>query len=235
MNPTLIRSFWLQRLTSPIRLVLLALAFGMPLLTVGLVHGGLSVLGDSWGLVMIFAVGMIGQDLSSGVLQLLFARPVRRSEYVFSRWIAVGAAAAGVALAQTLIAVAFMAARGEAPAPSEIAWLLGQRVLECFGLAAVFTLLSTLVGGFADIALYLVVMLAGGIIQLVGQANHWTVVSRAAEELGQFLNPKLQLAQMVSTSPFPFFPLASFLSTVTLCLVLAVVVMNRRELSYATS
>ena len=37
----------------------------------------------------MIAAGTIGQDVSSGVLQLLFARPVRRSEYVLSRWIGI--------------------------------------------------------------------------------------------------------------------------------------------------
>ena len=39
--------------------------------------GGVGVVGGFWG--------AIGQDVSSGVLQLLFARPIRRSEYVLSR------------------------------------------------------------------------------------------------------------------------------------------------------
>ena len=96
MNATLLLSFWRQRFTSPIRLVLLAVAFGVPLLIlVFMPSAGFTPLGDTTGLALIFAVGMIGQDLSSGVLQLLFARPVRRAEYVVSRWLGVGRARRG--------------------------------------------------------------------------------------------------------------------------------------------
>ncbi|MBI1798033.1 MAG: ABC transporter permease subunit [Candidatus Eisenbacteria bacterium] len=234
MNPTLIAAFWMQRLTSPIRVVLLGLAFGIPLLAIGAMNAGLTALGDSAGLTMIFAVGMIGQDLSSGVLQLLFARPVRRAEYVFSRWIAVGAAAGAVGLVQTAIAGALMAAHGSAPPATEFALFAVQRVLECFGVAAVFTLLSTLIAGVGDLAFYFVGSITSAVGGLVAQSQHWTIVVRAADELDKFLSPKLPLAQMINASPFQFTPLVSYLSTVSLCLVLAIVVMNRKELSYAS-
>ncbi|TMQ71594.1 MAG: hypothetical protein E6K81_09690, partial [Candidatus Eisenbacteria bacterium] len=97
MNLTLLLATWRQRLMSPIRVVLLGGLLVVPLLGVAFVHGaGLSILGDSVGLTLVFAVGMIGQDVSSGVLQLLFARPVRRPEYVWSRWLATGLAATAV-------------------------------------------------------------------------------------------------------------------------------------------
>jgi hypothetical protein len=98
----------------------------------------------------------------------------------------------------------------------------------------VFTLLSTLIGGVGDLGIYFVATVTAGIAQAVGGAIHSDAVARAAEELLQFLGPKLHLSQMITSSPFSFFPLVSFLSTITLCLALAVVVMNRKELSYAS-
>jgi len=234
MNPVLVTSFWRQRLTSPIRVVLLGLAFGFPLLGAAFMHAGLSSLGDSVGITLIFAVGMIGQDVSSGVLQLLFARPVRRIEYVVSRWLAVGTAAAAVGLLQVLIAWAILSAYPNAPTTAQLGMFVGSRVLECFGIAAVFTMLSCLIGGVGDLAIYFVGTVLGGVLELVAQTQHWTVLSRAASELAGFLTPKLNLATLAATSPLPFFPIVSFVSTIALCLVVAVAVMNRKELSYAS-
>jgi ABC-type transport system involved in multi-copper enzyme maturation permease subunit len=39
---------------------------------------------------VVFAAGSIGQDVSSGTLQLLLARPVTRPQYVVNRWLGAG-------------------------------------------------------------------------------------------------------------------------------------------------
>ena len=235
MNTALMLSFWRQRLASPIRVVLLGGLLVVPLLGVAFVHGaGLSILGDSVGLTLVFAVGMIGQDVSSGVLQLLFARPVRRPEYVWSRWLATGVGASGVGVLQVALAVALLSARGVAPPAQEAALFAGQRVLDCFGLAAVFTLLSSLVGGVGDLALFYLGVIAGGVINMGGGAFQQPLLARAGDELTGFMLAKVDLAQVVSASPLPLFSIASYLSTVALCLALAMVVMNRKELSYAS-
>lgn len=235
MNLTLMLSFWRQRLMSPIRMVLLGGMLVVPLLGVTFIHGaGLSILGDSMGLVLVFAVGMIGQDVSSGVLQLLFARPMRRPEYVWSRWFATSLAAAGVGVVQVALAVAILSAHGAAPPAQDAALFAAQRVLECFGLAAVFALLSSLVGGVGDLGLFFLGSFGGGIIEMGGGALQQPVMARAGRELAGFMFPKLDLTQVVSTSPLPLFPIASYLSTVAICLALAMVVVNRKELSYAS-
>jgi hypothetical protein len=234
VNATLVVAFWRQRLTSPIRLALLLAAFGFPLLGVVVAHGSLSMLGDSAGLTLIFAVGMIGQDVSSGVLQLLFARPVRRMEYVASRWFAVGAAASIVGALQIALSLMALAARGGAPPAQDAALFVLQRVLESFGLAAVFALLSTLIGSVGDLALYALGTITTGLVEWGAQMQGWTLLARVTGELQGFLTPKLPLAQLIAGSPIPLFPFVSYLSTVTLCLALAVLVMNRKELSYAS-
>lgn len=235
MNPTLVVALWRQRLTSPIRVVLLAMAFGFPLLTVAFTRGSLTMLGDSTGLVLIFAVGMIGQDLSSGVLQLLFARPVRRFEYVVSRWIAVGAAASAIGLAQAGLGFILLGARGAAPPVNELMLFAAQRVLGSFGIAAVFALLSSVIGGVGDLALFFAGFIIGQVVVMVAGAKGWTVLTRAGQEFQAFLMPDLDLPRLLSASTIPLFPIASYLSSVALALALAVWVMNRKELSYASS
>lgn len=235
MNGALMVALWRQRLTSPIRLVLLGTMTGFPLLAIAFMRGaGLSILGDSQGPVLVLGAGMIGQDISSGVLQLLFARPVRRPDYVMSRWLGVAIAASAVALLQLGAAVALMAARDAVPAAQEVLLYGAGRVLESFGLAAVLALLSSLIPGFGDLALYLLLTMTAGGVQLAGRMKGWAWADRLGSELLSSLQPTIDVARLLHASPLPWFPIVSYASTVTLCLVLAIVAVNRKELSYAS-
>jgi len=169
--------------------VLLASMFFMPLLFVCFAPGvGLEPLSNGYGLTLILAAGIIGQDVSSGVLQLVLARPVTRREYVVSRWLSVSLMGGLLASAQVLIA-----------------WLL-------------------LLASFVMVGLY-------GIGELV----HRDWVTRFAAELGGFLVPEIPLDPIQRAGDIPWVAIVSYLSTVTLCLALAIVVMNRKEFSYASS
>ncbi len=235
MNATLVVALWRQRLASPIRLALLAAAFGIPLLTVAFLRGaGLSVLGNSQGLVLILGAGMIGQDISSGVLQLLYARPLRRPEYVVSRWLGVASASAGVSMLQVAFAYALMGARGAAPAAQEILLFAAARTLECIGLSAVLALLSSLVGGFGDLALYALASMGAGVVQMAGQVKGWPWVDRLGTEILGSLMPTVDLARLIASSPLPWYPIVAYASTVVLSIALAIVVVNHKELSYAS-
>lgn len=235
MNLTLATTLWRQRLTSPVRMAILAMLTGMPLLGVAFMPGaGLALLGGAQGLILTLGAGMIGQDLSSGVLQLLFARPVRRSEYVVSRWLGVGAAAAAISLLQLAIACGLLAGRGALPTAQEIVIFGGGRLLESFGLAAVLALFSSLIGGFGDLGIYLLVNLGAGIVQMAGQVKQWLWLARAGAEINGALTPTIDLVRLVTATPMPWYPIVSYASTVVLCLALAIVVVNRKELSYAS-
>jgi hypothetical protein len=235
VNPTLVTTLWRQRLASPVRLALLAMLSGMPLLAILFMPGtGLAPLGGAQGLMLTLGAGMIGQDVSSGVLHLLCARPVRRSEYVLSRWL--GVALAGVALSalQLALACGLLAARDALPSPQSIVLFASGRLLECFGIAAVLACFSSLIGGLGDLAIYLLVNLGAGIVQMAGQVKRWPWVDRVGSELLGALVPTLDLPRLVAASPMPWYPIVAYASTVTLCLALAIVMVNRKELSYAS-
>jgi len=235
MNVTLITTLWRQRFTSAVRMALMAMLCGFPVLALAFVPGaGLSLLGNAQGLMLTLGAGMIGQDVSSGVLQLLCARPVKRSDYVLSRWLGVALAGTAISLLQLAIGAALLTARGAAPSAQQIVLFGAGRLLECGGIAAVLALCSSLIGGFGDLALYLLASLGAGILQMAGQVKHWLWLDRFAAELLGSLTPGIDLQRLVAASPMPWFPIVSYASTVTLCLALAIVMVNRKELSYAS-
>jgi ABC-type transport system involved in multi-copper enzyme maturation permease subunit len=234
VNHALLVGFWKQRASSLFRVALLAFVVGTPLLVVLFIpQTGLAGLGEITPIILIVVAGAIGQDVSSGVLQLLFARPIRRSEYVLSRWIGASVAAAVLCLLQVAAAAVLLSLRGAAPASSSALLMAGERVLASAGLCAVMILFSSMVGGIGDVGLWLVATVTGAVGGLAGATLKSPWLSRAAEELQRTITPKLELA-FLAGSRFSWFETLSYLSTVTLCLALAIVIVNRKELSYAS-
>jgi len=235
VNMTIIMAMIRQRLASPLRMVLLFMTMGLPLLTVAFMPGtGFSTIGNCYAAVLVFAAGMIGQDLSSGTLQLLLARPVTRAEYVLSKWAGAAGGAIAVVLVQVVVVLALVAAHGHAPDFRAAGLFLAGDVVLAIGVAAVMALLSTLVPGFGDLGLLVLAFFSSIVMQGIGGMKDWPAVTRAATEIQGFMTPQLDLPQL-RHGPLPWFSIGSYLSTVTLCLALAIVVLNRSELSYASS
>lgn len=235
MNPTLITAFWRQRAVSPIRVVILFFMVTMPLIMVAALPAmGLAALGEALPIGMLFAAGMIGQDVGSGVLQLVFARPVRRWEYVMSRWLAVGIAAAAAIALQAGGAWGVLALRGHAPEAEVMLAFAGGRVLQVFGGAAVMALLSSLASGLGDLAIYILLNIVGGLASVAGQAKGWSVLTQGADVLRGALAPAIDFDRVAAGGPHAWLTVVAYLSTIALCLALASEVMNRRQLSYAS-
>jgi len=236
MNLTLVLATLRQRFTSPIRILIVLLFGWMPMIPILMApRAGFAALGDCYFLALALAAGMIGQDLSSGTLQLLLARPVTRAQYVFSRWGAVAAGTFLITVLQTLVAALIMTLRG-APVPwGGAALLLANSALLALGTAAVMALLSSLATGLGDLGLLFLVFISAQVLEKVGMFKSWEWLVRGAGELLRALKPELDLAPFFHGGPIAWLAVVSYLSTVTLCLGLAVVVMNRRELSYASS
>ena len=242
MNRTLVFHTALQRALSPARVLLVATIMVFPALGLSFAPQlGLNLLQSGGTLGLVLGAGLIGQDVSSGVLQLLFARPVSRASYVFSRWLGVGALAAGAVVIQVALGAVVMALRG-APAPiGAVAGLALEQVLAAFGVAGVLALFSSFLPGIGDLMAWLVMTVAGGLLQMIGGVLQTiggvarsAAVMRASEEWERFLSPTLKLQETFGGGRISWFHLTSYLSTVTLCLALAILILNRRELSYAT-
>ena len=234
MNPTLVLSFLRQRLTSPMRLVLLGLGFfsslGIAVVTrqVGTLEGA-----STW-FALILAAGAIGQEVSSGVLTLTFARPVSRASYVFSRWAGAGGFAAALGLVQIIAGLMAIVARGGTmPGGADLAALAIECVLLAFTAAAVMVMLSSLVNGLGDVGVWAIGSTVSALMGAIAQAKQWTAIGRAAEEVQLVLMPKLHVGWIFGAGDPQVFALVSVLSTLAASLAVAVWVVNRKELSYA--
>jgi len=225
-----------QRFTSPMRLVLTATVFAFPLLLLAFVpRFGLFVVQTGTPYAFILGAGLIGQETSSGVMQLLFARPIRRWEYVFSRWLAVAAAIAGLIVAQLAIASLILMARGETITAREVL-LVGftDQVLIGVGILSVLVFFSSFLSGIGDVAAIVLGFITSQVLQGIGQITQRPPIARIGQELLRFVKPEIQTGLIRDLGAIPWYEVVSYFSTVSLCLAVAVVLINRREISYAS-
>ena len=223
-------------LASPIRLGVLAAAALLPVLGSVLSQGRLPSAGGASELALILGAGIIGQSVSTGTLQLVLARPIRRSTFVLTRWLAVGSAALAIFGACTVAAWLLGSASGmETQTPGDVALLLAEAALHAFGAAAVLVALSALVRGYGDIAIWIVGTILALLASEVGQVKDVATLRWAGRQTLEFLRPSVDLRQVLGARPVPLSGLAAWAFTVTLCLAVAIVLLNRKELSYASS
>jgi len=234
VNWTIANAFLRQRATSPMRVALLFIALGPPLLFATAAPGmGFIGVGDPFFIVWILGAGMIGQDVSSGVLHLTFARPVRRSEYVFTKWLTLGAAATVLVLVQILIAAGAQASHGMLE-PLALSKVVSECVLKSFGLAATVALCSSLLTGLGDAALVALTTISTTVMQFVGDHWNWPVIVTIGRELFRLANPSVEMPAALTFATVPWQGIAQLASNAAIALAVAVVVMNRKELSYAS-
>ena len=235
MNPTLIVALLQQRLRSPARMLLVAAFFIVPLLAVAFARGfGIVPLRAGAAFAVFMGIGMLGQEISAGTVQLLFARPVTRAEYVVSRWLGAALAASALVVAQLALGAGILVLRGDAPSMQSLALLAGEQVLVVFGTTSVLLLYSSLLPGVGDFLGVMATAILGQALQLGAALFRAPWLGRMGVELGRFVAPTLSPGPLFGHGPVSWFEIVSYFSTVTLCVALAIVILNRRELSYAT-
>lgn len=233
MNTTLVLAFLRQRFTSPMRLGLLVLLTLFPLGGVAII-GQLSVLGGiAAPIALIFAAGAVGQDVSSGTLQLLLVRPVTRPAYLVNRWLAASLGAFGLTALMFALGTLVLLLRGTPPAPLEVVRMLLEAATSIAGHAAVLVMLSTLAGGLGDLGIYVGTFFVIQMLSGLALLKQWGWLQRVSAELQGVLGPQLSWAWLAHQSPPSWFAIASWASTVALALAVAIARLNRRELSYA--
>jgi ABC-type transport system involved in multi-copper enzyme maturation permease subunit len=231
---TVIWTFVRERAHSPMRLILCAVLFGFSMIQV-LFTGSLAAV-DKGALGMfglVLAAGLIGQEVSSGVLTLAFARPLKRMDWVLGRWLGASACAAALIVLHVALAFAVAFARHGEPTLALAAQKLCEGVLGASGAAAVLLMFSALVPGLGDLGLLLLGNIAGSVLGVVGGHYQLPWLVRAGTEISDFLRASIDLAPFFGGGTISWFQVASYLSTVAICLVVAIHAVNRKELSYA--
>jgi hypothetical protein len=222
--------FWAavrERLLRPVVIVLLVVGSASFMLA-PLVIPDPDLVDPSSMMTLLFAVGLIGRDVSSGTLALVFTRPVRRWQFALTRWLAAAAPASALSALHLIVQFFALSARGLGVPGSALAAKTFEATTACFGLSAVLLALSTMAPGVADLGLWIALRLGIDVIRFVGASQ------RVREQLEGLTAPSVEWAIVGAGGTDAWFALASYASNVTLLLAVAVWLLNRKELSYAT-
>ena len=233
MNSTLITAFLRQRLTSPMRVGLLLLVSVFPLGAAAMMGTLAPLAGIASPVALILAAGAIGQDVSSGTLQLLLVRPVSRPSLLVHRWLAAVLGAVGIAMGTLVLGTVALLLRGTHPDALDLIRLVLESACSAAGSAAIMMMLSTLAGGLGDVGLFAAAVIVTQMVTGLATFEHWDWVLRACTEVQGVFSPQLSWEWMLHGTPPSWFAITSWASTLTLALAVGIARLNRRELSYA--
>ena len=148
-------------------------------------------------------------------------------------YVGTGTCGLGAGAAKTLRAVMAIMGRGGATDPSAILRLVLENAISGFGTAAVMVMLSSMVNGLGDVALWAAGLLTAQMLGLAAGAKQWQWLDRAASEMRAFLQPDLSLGWMFGNGDLSWPALLRFFAAIAVGLAVAVTLMQRKELSYA--
>ena len=222
-----------ERFSNPIRLATL-LGFALFPLPIALVDPRPNSSASFFHplLAVTLASGILGLEFSSGVLALMFTRPISRRAYALSKWLAVTATAVILSIFQLVAVLLILRLRHGSFDPEALGPQLVERVLAAAGTCAVLLLLSALGSGLSDLAVWGLASVAAQTFRTIGFVNRDDFWTRLGESLQFLLAPGWGMAS--GTSPSVSLPdLLAAVGITAAALGLAVWVLERREVTYA--
>lgn len=226
-----------ERLANNNRLLICGGLFLIPVVMMFFDKGSDSLPDSTYAFLMALTMGsgLIGTDAASGVLQIVMARPVTRTAYVVGRWLAAAALVAGMSVTQTALVAISAVVRGHSLGWSPLALAATTQMSIALGIPAVLIAFSAWMPGLGDMRVWVLGWLLGGVIHLIGEAKALPWVSHMGNEVQGILYPRLEPDTLADLLVAPWNPVVAWASTLTLALAVAIVVLNRKELSYGAS
>lgn len=181
--------------------------------------------------IFVLAAGSISRDISSGALQMILSRPIRRSEYLFGRYLGILASyAMFLVLTSALIfLVVHLAARSAAAdaSPGRLALLAADTFLTGAFQAAILVMFSTFLPGIADLLGLLILFM---VLHLPPWQKIW--LRNVAEAARENLLPAVSWNEALRGEGILGAATGRWVFALTVYLVLAALIFSRRELPY---
>lgn len=185
---------------------------------------------------LFLGLASIGRDASEGHLPLVLTRPIRRSTYVLSHWAALGTVASFWCLLH--LVGQWVLVQMSTRQPLGVFELMDNalgRVSMCFGIAAALVCFAARLPAYGNVVLWGVLYwVADRVLPGLGQeeaVRHFTFTVR--QYLTGLLMPELDIRRTFAATPISWFRFFTYVSNISLLLLLAIHVFNRREVSYA--
>ena len=222
----MIRRFLRQRSRSTGTVIVLGLLAALSGATPG---GGAGPGGGGYLALLVLAAASISRDASSGALQMILARPIRRTDYLFGRYVGILVAFA----AYMLVCVAFAVlvrtlwAKGAPPlSPAELLADFGSGALWAAQIAATLVFFSTFLPGYGDV-ISVVVLEA-----LLSIRTNVAGIQKVADGVRRELLPSVPWENVFRGEPAALAAAGRGVLAATLFLAAAVLIFSRREFAY---
>ncbi len=242
IHPVIFRTTLRERVAAPGRWVGVLLLLIWPAILMAFMHTEQerTAIGSAFAFFETFVVwvagaGLIGEDISSGTILLVLARPVRRSAYVFSKWLALTALAATMMVLQAVITGVVAWKLG---APADLAFLVRGAAISAVGAAgsaAVLVVFSVVAGNAKEMGGAMLTYAALSLLRVLAMTRGWSRVAALAESASGLLMPSLKIHAAFAGTGVNWGALGAFAFVTCASLTLAVVILNRRQLSYAAA
>jgi ABC-type transport system involved in multi-copper enzyme maturation permease subunit len=189
--------------------------------------------------VLLLASGSISRDVSSGAIQMILSRPLKRSEYLFGRY--TGTLVAYLGFLAASVVVAFLLGRiilaTPLPNAPAFSWsAAGRGAVEAFFagalLAAIVLLFSTFLRGWGDVLALILVTILLGSMATVGQALQKPALVKVSQVASQNLYPSPDWSHILHGKDIVTAPTSQYFLALVGYLTLATLVFDRREFSY---
>jgi ABC-type transport system involved in multi-copper enzyme maturation permease subunit len=231
----MIRRFLRQKFGSlgmAIALLLFCLLMAGPLA----VTGGMAPAFASTIVVFLLAAGIVSRDVSGGAVQMILSRPLRRTDYLYGRYLGFLAALAlillaAIALGFLLHGAGHLVFGGEGnrfvwtPALISGAGALLQGAL----LGAILLFLSTFLPGFADLLAVIAVTVA---LAILGGIPRFPQLAKWAQIIREDLYPNVDWGAVLRGDALLSVDLGRWVLALVAYLLLAAWIFSRREFAY---
>jgi len=186
--------------------------------------------------ILVIAAGSVSRDVSSGALQMILSRPIRRTHYLFGRYLGILLSYGLFLLATSVLAFLFVhlivlrTAHGAAADYSTAALAVGagQAFLSGALQAAILLLFSTFLPGIADLLGLLLVYL----VLNLPQFSQVPWLRTAGQRAGENMLPPVEWAGVLRGHGVLGAATGRWVFALTVYLALAAIVFSRRELPY---
>ena len=185
-------------------------------------------------IAVIAVAGIIGLEVSTGSLALFFTRPLTRFAYVLSRWAGAAAVASALVVLSLTAEVALLVARDAEVGVTAVLMALADRISVVIGIVSVMTFFSAMASSLGDLVIWIAINIVAMSLGASGEAAAIPLLTDAGHVLRGIANPGIDSFRLLSSMRLPWSHPALYLATVLLAIGLAGVVLNRKELSYAS-
>lgn len=231
----MVRRFLRQKLGSP-AIVIVMLVFALLSMIPLVASKGKADTGTGVIVLIVLAAGSISRDAASGALQMILARPIRRSEYLFGRFLGI-AAAFGLfllvtfALAMLIPRILPFLSAADVDAGATARALAGS-FLSGLLVAATLVFFSTFLPGYADVLALFLCSLLLHVPEVLAQWMKAPALARFGKALLDNLAPTVPWDEVLRGDNVLREATGRFALALVVFLAAALVLFSRREFAY---